>query len=345
MTVGPLGSQEPLVGRHDAVFLDLDGVLYVGPRAVPGAASVMEELRRRSVPVAFLTNNASRTPDAVAEHLLGMGILAAAEEVVTSAQAAAGQLAADLPPGSRVLVIGGAGLRQAVVERGLSCVDRASDEPVAVVQGFDAGVGWRHLAEGAYAVAAGVPWYASNLDRTIPTADGVAPGNGALIDVVAQVTGRRPGTVAGKPHRALYDAAVARTAASRALMVGDRLDTDIEFANRVGLDSLLVLTGVTGLSELLRAGEAQRPTYVSSNLRDGLLEPHAPVVRDGGTWTCGGWTVRSREEELVLAGGGGQADAVRALCAAGWTEGRSPSEQAGARLAEQVLSDGACPAP
>ena len=111
----------------------------------------------------------------------------------------------------------------------------------------------RLLAEGAYAVTAGLPWLASNLDATIPTPRGIAPGNGALVQVIAGATGRRPDAVAGKPETPLHDEAVRRTGARRPLVVGDRLDTDIEGANSAGVPSLLVLTGVAGPADLVQA--------------------------------------------------------------------------------------------
>jgi HAD superfamily hydrolase (TIGR01450 family) len=326
------GSEQPLVDCHDAFFFDLDGVLYVGPDAVPGAAEALAELHARRCPVAYVTNNASRTPETVAEHLTELGIAAEPGEVVTSAQAVAALLADQLPPGAPLLVIGGEGLHRAGEERGLRPVGTAADRPAAVVQGFGPEVGWRALAEGTYAVTAGVPWYATNLDATVPTASGTAPGNGALVDVIAGATGLRPDVVAGKPERALFDEAVARTGARRPIMVGDRLDTDIEFANRAGADSLLVLTGVTRLGELLRAPSHLRPTHLAERLTDGLFEPVPAATREGDAWRCGGWAVTVRAGEPVLAGAGSRVDALRAVCAAVWDRSLDVGEDAAAQL-------------
>ena len=268
------GSPSPrLVDGYDAVLLDLDGVVYVGPDAVPRAVEVINTLRAEGCPIRYLTNNAYRPPHAVAEQLRRLGIHAADEDVVTSAQAAADLVAARVPPGSAVLVVGGAGLAEALAERGLVAVWTFDDNPAAVVQGFSPDVGWRLLNEGVRAVRAGLPWVASNLDRTIPTPTGIAPGNGLLVEVVRQVTGADPAAVAGKPERPLVDAAVASAGAHRPIIVGDRLDTDIAAAHAYGCDSLLVLTGVHTREDAQALPPHARPTFIGDDLRALLLPP------------------------------------------------------------------------
>ncbi len=315
------GSDRPLVERHDGILFDLDGVLYVGQDPVPGAAEAVAAVRARGVAVAFVTNNASRPPGTVAAHLSELGIPACASDVVTSAQAVATLVQSAVPAGSAVLVVGGEGLRAALVERGLRPVDSVDERPLAVVQGFAPEVGWHSLAEATYAVRAGVPWYASNLDSTVPTQRGLAPGNGALVAVVAHATGSRP-VVAGKPETPLHAEAVRRTGADRPLVVGDRLDTDIEGANRAGAPSLLVLTGVTSPRDLVLAPEKMRPTYVSADLPAGLLRDHPAVeVTESDARRCGGWTAVAANGAVSLRGSGDRLDALRALCVAVW---RSP---------------------
>lgn len=314
------GSKQPLVTRHDTALLDLDGVLYVGAEAVPGAPAAVAEARTAGISVAFVTNNASRTPETVAGHLCDLGIDARPQDVVTSAQAVAGMVAQAVPAGSPVLVVGGEGLLAALTERGLRPVARASDGPAAVVQGFSPDVDWRLLAEATYAVAAGIPWYASNLDATLPTAAGLAPGNGALVEVVARTTGRRP-LAAGKPATPLHEEAVRRTGARTPLVVGDRLDTDILGAHNAGVPSLLVLTGVAGPEEVVLAAADQRPTYLAADLRTGLLEPHPGVEEQDGGWRCGGWRVDAGEAGLAARGKGDRVDGLRALSVAAWARG------------------------
>jgi glycerol-1-phosphatase len=313
-------SRQALIDRYDSVLLDLDGVLYIGPDAVPGAPEAVAAARASGMRVAFVTNNASRTPDAVAEHLTSLGIAAEPGDVVTSAQAAATLVADVVAPGAAVLVVGGEGLDAALTERGLRPVRRACEDPAAVVQGFSPDVGWRLLSEGTYAVSAGLPWIASNLDVTVPTAQGLAPGNGALVEVIAKATGRRP-VAAGKPQTPLHREAVQRTGARNPLVVGDRLDTDIEGAHRAGVASLLVLTGVTTPVDLALAGRAHRPTYVCTDLWSGLVGEHPAVRRhEAGGWTCGGWVCTVTDTGIALIGGADALDGLRAVCAACWQE-------------------------
>ncbi len=315
------GSDTPLAERHDVALLDLDGVLYVGPDAVPGAPEAVRAAVEAGMRPAYVTNNAARTPTTVAAHLRELGVPAGPEDVVTSAQAAATLLAGRVPAGSRVLVVGGEGLVVAVRERGLVPVHEAGDGVAAVVQGFSPDVGWRLLAEGTYAVSAGLPWIATNMDVTVPTQDGNAPGNGLLVGVVARAAGRDPDAVAGKPETPLHEESVRRTGAKTPLVVGDRLDTDIDGANRVGVPSLLVLTGVCRPADLLRAEAALRPTYLARDLRDGLLAEHPAVAQAGDGWTCRGWTVSVRGAEVSVEGTGDPVDGLRALCVAWWGAG------------------------
>lgn len=315
------GSGWPLLERHDGVLLDLDGVLYLGAEAVAGAPEAVAAARAAQVAVAFVTNNASRTPQVVADHLTGLGIGASAQDVVTSAQAAVAIVAAAVPPGSPVLLVGGEGLREALTARGLRPVRQAQDHPVAVVQGFSPDLGWADLAQAVHAVHAGLPWVATNLDVTVPTAQGLAPGNGALVEAVAIATGRRP-VAAGKPEAALYTEAVRRLGVSAPLVVGDRLDTDVEGADRAGLDSLLVLTGVTSPVDLALAPAHRRPTYVSTDLLSGLTRAHPPVRRrEAHVWTCGNWVCTVTGSGVSLVGSGPWLDGLRALSLACWDGG------------------------
>ena len=322
----------PLVRSYDVVMFDLDGVIYRGPDPVPGARDQLARLRADGVAVAFVTNNASRSPEAVAERLRAMGVEAAREDVVTSAQAVARVMAGQLRRGARVLVVGGGGLVDALQEHGLTIVRSMEEGPEAVVQGFGPTVDWRALAEVAHAVNSGLPWFASNTDRTIPTARGVAPGNGMLVAAVRAAVDVDP-VVAGKPEPALFDETVLRVGGSHPLVVGDRLDTDIEGANRVGADSLLVLTGVSRLRELAAASPRERPGFVAPGI-GGLFEPHPPLARDGDAITCDGWSAGLQGDEVVVravGSGGAPIALVRAAVGAAWqhvdTTGRTASMQ------------------
>ncbi|GBQ01985.1 HAD-IIA family hydrolase [Streptomyces spongiicola] len=332
----PGGSARALSEVYDTALLDLDGVVYAGGEPVPHAVASLGTARDGGMHLAYVTNNALRTPEAVAAHLTELGVPAEAHDVITSAQAAARLIAEQVPPGSRVLVIGGEGLRVALRERGLEPVDSADDDPAAVVQGYGGPeLAWGRLAEASYAVARGVPWFASNTDLTIPGARGIAPGNGAAVEAVRIATGREP-QVAGKPLPPMHRETILRTGAERPLVVGDRLDTDIEGAFNGGVDSLLVLTGVTDPAQLLRAEPRHRPTYVDEDLR-GLLtgQPEVGSAGFGEGFAVGGWTASVRGDALVIEGDGRRLDGLRALCAAAWTHAgngvRSP--EAGRALA------------
>lgn len=312
-----LGNTEgPLSKAHDLLVLDLDGVVYISGHAVERAPEALARARAQGLHLAFITNNASRPPAAVAANLTSLGVEAHAEDVVTSAQAAARLLSAELAAGDRVYVIGADGLEQALQERGLKPVTSAEDGPVAVVQGYGADVPWSQVRDGAILVRSGLPWVASNTDMTIPTAHGPGPGNGTLVKLVAEFAGRTP-KVAGKPEVALFDETLARVGGQRPLMIGDRLDTDIGGAVRVGWPSLLVLTGVTGLSELVTARPEERPTYVGANL-DALEETHRQPEYDAGRWRLGGWTAAIEDGELAISGSGRPSDWWRVAAAAGW---------------------------
>jgi glycerol 3-phosphatase-2 len=312
----PRGCADPLDTAYDVALLDLDGVVYLGGAAIPGAAEALRKADAAGMRLAYVTNNAFRTPAAVAELLTGFGVSATPADVVTSAQAAARLLAERLPAGAPVLVVGGSGLRLALRERGLRPVSTAADRPQAVVQGYAPGIDYSLLAEGGLAVAAGALFVASNGDRTLPSRRGRQPGNGSLVQVIATATGVQP-LVAGKPEPPLHRESVLRTGAKHPLVVGDRLDTDIEGAHRVGADSMLVLTGVTGPAEAVLAPLSQRPAYLAEDL-SGLLEPHPDVTREDGAFSCGGWTARAQADRLELTGGGERIDGLRALCAAAW---------------------------
>ncbi|HSV37872.1 MAG TPA: HAD-IIA family hydrolase [Nocardioidaceae bacterium] len=305
-------SGEPLSSAYDLALLDLDGVVYVGSDAVPGAPQHLAEARRAGMHLAFVTNNASRPPSAVAEHLTELGIEVAAAEVVTAAQAAARLLAEQLDAGAKVFVIGGVGLYDALTEQGLVPVQSIDEAPVAVVSGYHPEVAWRTVIDGAILVKRGLPWVAANMDSTVPTPHGPGPGNGVLVGAVARFADRTP-EVAGKPERPLFLETLRRVGGERPLVVGDRLDTDIEGAIRAGYDSLLVMTGVTGLAELVRLPAGLRPTFIAADL-GGLSTSHGVPV-DG---VLGGWKAQVLDGALVVEGDGGVDDWWRVVADVAW---------------------------
>lgn len=255
-----------LADAFDTLLFDLDGVVYVGPDAVPGAIESIAAAQAQGLRCIYVTNNASRPPDEVAGHLRRLGLTLDDDDVITSSMAGATLVADRVAPG-KVLAIGGPGVAVALRERGFEPVDEFTPDVVAVMQGYGPDVGWRQLAEATFAVRAGTPWIATNLDFTFPTPKGVAPGNGSLIRLIAEVTGRQPDAAAGKPEPALLTEAIRRTGAQRPLMIGDRLDTDIAAGARLGLPTLLVLTGVCDEPTGRAAVGEERATYIAPDLR------------------------------------------------------------------------------
>jgi HAD superfamily hydrolase (TIGR01450 family) len=180
------GSREPLVERYDLVMLDLDGVVYVGEEAVPGAAEALRRVRETGLHLAYVTNNASRAPDAVAEKLSRLGVEAEADDVVTSAQAAAHLLAERYPEGSPVANLGAEGLRRALAEEGLVPTDAQDEDAVAIVTGYNPDLVWSEIMRAAMRIRDGLPWVASNTDLTFPLEGGEAPGHGVLVEMVSR---------------------------------------------------------------------------------------------------------------------------------------------------------------
>ena len=308
-------STTPLVEAHDLVMFDLDGVVYVGGEAIDGVAGVIDRVRRSGRHVAFVTNNASRTPDQVAAKLTKVGVWAEAGDVVTSAQAAARLLVEVHGDGARVLMLGGEGLRVALLEAGLEPVEDPAGA-VAVASGYGPDVRWRDIMRVATLVRDGLPYVASNADLTIPTPYGLAPGHGVLVRTITGFAGVEA-TVAGKPEKPLMEETVLRVGGDRPLMVGDRLDTDIEGAHAIDAPSLLVLTGVTWLEELAAAPPRLRPTYVAPTLA-GLFEPHPAPSVTGATAELGGWHATVEDGRLKVEGEGGDGDWWRAAATACW---------------------------
>lgn len=324
-STGLRGHDGPLTEGYDVAMLDLDGVVYVGADAVPGVPEALAEARKAGMRLTFVTNNAARTTEAVAHHLTELGIEAEADEVVNSAQVAAHYLSDRFPAGSPVLVIGGDGLYVALRDRGLRPVPSAAENPVAVVQGYSPEVGWAMLAEGSVAIRAGALWVATNLDSTVPSPRGPLPGNGSMVAALRHATGVTPIST-GKPDPTMHRETVERSGARAPLVVGDRLDTDIEGASAVGCDSILVLSGVTQPVDLLTAALNHRATYLGRDV-SALLFSHPDVITIDGRTECAQWSVATDGSTLTLNSKVGRPsedstrdglDPLRALCGAAW---------------------------
>ena len=306
-----------VIDSYDAVLFDLDGVIYLGPIAVPGAAEGIAQLHDRGTKIGFVTNNAARPPAAVAEHLVELGIPATAADVVTSAQAAAHLLVNRFGTGARILAVGGDGVIAALGEANLIPVHSADDDPVAVIQGYGFGLQWQELNEAAIAIHRGAHWVATNVDPTRPTDRGLVPGNGAAVHAVMMAVETQP-EVAGKPYRPLLDDTVERLNARHPLFVGDRLDTDIAGAVNAGLESMLVLSGSHRAEELLAAAPGERPTHVGEDLR-ALLSPTLVVTHANGEFRCGQATTAAVDGRLIVrSNGSSRIEAIWAAAHATW---------------------------
>ncbi len=295
-------SAPSLLSAYDGLLLDLDGVVYVGPDAVPHAVASLREAADQ-VRTGYVTNNASRPAGVVAEHLRGLGLDLDDDQVVTSAQVAAAIVRRRLGEGARVLGVGGPGVGESLRAAGLEVVASADEHPQAVVQGYGPDVAWSDLAEVAHAVNAGAWWVATNRDLTIPTSRGIAPGNGTLVRAVRAAVDVDP-DVAGKPEPVAFTESARAIGSERPLVVGDRIDTDIEGAVAAGADALLVLTGVHHLPDLVELETRSRPTHVGHDLR--ALHVAALTVEVGASEAvCAGERVRLGDGvvELVDAPG------------------------------------------
>jgi glycerol-1-phosphatase len=331
--------------RHDALLVDLDGTVYAGPDAIPGAVEALEAARERGQAVSYVTNNASRAPSAVSEHLTSLGLTLTEDDVVTSAQAGAAVLAQRCEAGAKVLVVGTEALADEVRAVGLEPVRSADDEPVAVVQGHNPDTGWRQLAEASLALGRGATWVACNVDPTLPSDRGIMLGNGSMVAALRTATRRDP-EVAGKPAAPLLRQAVERAGAATPLVVGDRLDTDIEGGHAVAAETLLVLTGISTAADVLAAPEEQRPTYLAADL--GALADLDATRVDADQ----GWDARVVDGVLELgapegasapdasADRDGQLAALRALCRAWWSHGSTDGPDApGVRPRDEIADE------
>jgi glycerol-1-phosphatase len=252
-------------------------VVYLGDEVVAAAPEALDQVRGLGVKVAFVTNNSYRPPGLVTEKLNRLGVKATEGEVLTSAQAAVRLLGGrNGLEGVGVLVVGGPGLRQALEAAGARLVDGSAwREAEVVAVGFDPELTYGRVRDATLAIRAGARFVGSNPDTTLPTPDGLWPGAGATLALLRASTGVRP-EVAGKPERALLDTAAAAIGPGPYLMVGDRADTDLDGAHRLGWSTALVLSGVTRLIDLPDLTNA--PDHLLADV-GGLLDPPGPAVR------------------------------------------------------------------
>ena len=268
-----------LAERYDCFLFDLDGVVYRGDRPVPQAPEAITALRTAGRRLVFMTNNSSLTPEQVADKLVRVGIPASPSEVETSAEVTAQLLAGR--GGGTAFVIGEDGIRTALSRAGITIEDGDPERVDNVVVGWDRAVDYAKLRTASVLVQRGAGLVATNADLTYPAAGGLLwPGAGAILGVVTATTGVSA-EVVGKPNPPLFEAALRRAGGGRPLVVGDRIETDVAGASALGWDSLLVLTGVTGASDLAASGV--RPSYVARDLSALFEEPEPVPVAGSGS--------------------------------------------------------------
>lgn len=310
-----------IITEYDSLLLDLDGTVYEGGRPIDHA---VEAINNAGLPLMYVTNNASRAPEAVAEQLRGIGLISATvDDVMTSAQAAIIMAAEKIPAGSTVYVLGTDSFKDLARDAGFTVADSAEDEPVAVLHGHNPETGWAQLSEAALAIHAGAHYFASNMDTTLPMERGLFVGNGSMVAAVISATGVTPES-AGKPGPAMFNKAAQKLGSVNPLVVGDRLNTDIAGGNAAGMTTFQVLTGVSGHYALLGAVPAERPTFIADSLAD--LTAPAEQLCPGPQ---GGFIAEIHGGEVVLGGGEPGATATQALrtvLAAAWAvdEGTVP---------------------
>jgi 4-nitrophenyl phosphatase len=258
-------TQNRLASPPRALILDMDGVLYRGDSPLGDLPSIFERIRRMGLDFVLATNNATRTPQQVAEKLARFGVEVSTHQIINSAQAAAHLIALRFPKGGPVYAVGEDGLLQALQEAGFEHHDPPAEGTLAVVAGLDRGFNYQKLSRASMLVREGALFVGTNLDPTYPSPRGLQPGAGSVIAAIATASGV-PAVFAGKPEPGMYQVALERmgVTARETLVVGDRLDTDLAGALALSCPTALVLTGVT-TSEEARSASPQ-PDLVAPDL-------------------------------------------------------------------------------
>jgi 4-nitrophenyl phosphatase len=229
-----------------ALLLDMDGVLWRGSESIGNLPAVFTKVQSKGLKMAFVTNNATRTVEQYLEVFHGFGVPVAAELVHTSANVTAQILKEQHPAGGKVYVIGERGLQEAMKDQGFEIAD---ENCVAVVVGLDRNLTYDKLKHATQLIRGGAAFIGTNPDRTLPSPLGEVPGAGSILAALEAATDVRA-TVIGKPERALLDSALKQLSLDprQALMVGDRVETDVAAGQKAGCRTALVLSGVTSES-------------------------------------------------------------------------------------------------
>ncbi len=255
----------PLLRQYDHVLLDLDGCVWLGNEIIPGAPEAIAALRGDGKSVAFLTNDPRRAPEEYVRKLWSLGVQASLEEVVTVG-AAIQHVLAERRPRAKAYVIGADAIFRHVDDAGARIVnhtDQATTADVVVVAGHD-DFNFAELRDATQAVLAGAEILAAGRDRIFPTEDGMWPATGAVVAALEYATASTARSV-GKPDAQMFITALDRLGSGRALVVGDRLDSDLAGAAAAGLDGAVVLTGVTDRASA-NAATDPKPVAIADDL-------------------------------------------------------------------------------
>ncbi len=249
--------------KYQGYLIDLDGTMYMGTERIPEAADFIRKLNELNIPYLFVTNNSTRTPAQVAEKLRSFSIPAEEEQVFTTSMATANYIY-EQKKDATVYLIGEEGLKAAMDEKGFAYGGEHADY---VVIGLDREISYEKLAVGCLAVRNGAAFISTNADIALPTERGFMPGNGSLTSVISVSTQTEPVFI-GKPEPIIMEQAlkVLGTDKEHTIMVGDYYDTDIKAGINAGIDTLLVLTGVTKKEHL--TGIEKQPDYIINTLAE-----------------------------------------------------------------------------
>ena len=254
-----------------AFILDMDGVLYTGEVPIKGAAEAIAHLRRKGKKLAFVTNKSAYTRREYARTLARMGIAAHESEIVTSGYATSLYLRRRAP-GARIYAMGEPGLKRELEQAGFKLLpDARAEEADFVVVGMDRAITYKKITAGLRALLRGAEFIATNPDGTYPTETGISPGAGAMVGALVGSSGKKPKVIIGKPslHMIKISLEVLGSKPSETAIVGDGLDTDVLVGKRVGLTTILVLTGVSSRQDVKRVqGTKMAPDFVIRSIRD-----------------------------------------------------------------------------
>lgn len=257
------------------LILDMDGVIYVGDSPIEGVKKTIEKLRSQGKKLVFMTNNSAKTRSGYVKKLSDLGLKVNKDDIITAPYATAIYLQEKSSENGKVFVIGEEGLKSELKEAGFEVLsEKNAEDADFVVAGMDRNLNYEKIAAGLRALLAEAEFIASNPDPTYPTETGLAPGAGATIGALSGASGIEPALIIGKPSRYMVDIALEKTDTlpDQAAIIGDRLDLDIKVGKKVGLTTILVLTGVNSNDDVKKVkGSPDAPDFVLNTIRE-LIE-------------------------------------------------------------------------